>query len=455
VIKTNSELIYGLHDRPPWRESILVATQHVLAVFVGMVTPPLLICKAIGLNPADTAFMISMSLFISGIGTLVQTNRLGGIGSGLLSIQGTSFTFVGPIIAAVHAGVASGKTVREALATVFGVCMAGAFVAILLGFFIGHTRRIFTPLVTGTVIMLIGLTLIQVGIISAGGGYGAKFDGSFGSGENLFLAGIVVVVILVLNSSRFAFLRMTSIVAGLAAGYIAGFFLHRVDLGSLGSLSIITVPQPLRYGLGFRPSLLIPFVFMYLMTVMESVGDLTATSMLSNEPISGPVYFRRLQGGVMADGFNSILAACFNSFPSTTYAQNNGVIQLTGVGSRYVGSIVGVMLVILGLIPAVGALVEALPQAALGGATILMFSMVAVAGVRILAGAKLNRRSSLILGVSLALGLGVTFEPGILAHLPSLLRDVLSSGIASGGMCALILNLILPGDRSDQDQTAH
>jgi xanthine permease XanP len=194
---------------------------------------------------------------------------------------------------------------------------------------------------------------------------------------------------------------------------------------------------------------------MYLMTVMESVGDLTATSMLSNEPISGPVYFRRLQGGVMADGFNSILAACFNSFPSTTYAQNNGVIQLTGVGSRYVGSIVGVMLIILGLIPAVGAMVEALPQAALGGATILMFSMVAVAGVRILAGAKLNRRSSLILGVSLALGLGVTFEPGILVHLPSLLRDVLSSGIASGGMCALILNLILPGERSDRDETAH
>jgi xanthine permease XanP len=445
--RTNPDLIYGLNDRPPLRETLFVATQHVVAVFVGMVTPPLLICNAIGMGSADTAFLVSMSLFISGIGTLIQTNQIGRLGSGLLSIQGTSFMFVAPVVAVVRAGVASGESVPQALGSVFGICLAGAFAALFAGVFIRRAHLVITPLVTGTVILLIGLTLIQVGITSAGGGYSAKHDGTFGSGENLFLAAVVVATIVALNSSRHAVLRMASVVAGLGVGYVAGFFLHRVDLGALGRLPIIMVPRPMHYGLRFDLAFAPPFVFLYLMTVMESVGDITATSLLSNEPISGPVYMRRLQGGVMADGFNSMLAACFNSFPCTTYAQNNGIIQLTGVASRYVGWVVGLMLVVLGLIPSVGGFIQGLPQAALGGATLLMFSMVAIAGIRILASVELNRRSSLILAVSLSIGLGITFDPEILASLPTVAREVLSSGISSGGMCALVLNLVLPQRR--------
>jgi xanthine permease XanP len=181
--------------------------------------------------------------------------------------------------------------------------------------------------------------------------------------------------------------------------------------------------------------------------VIESVGDLTATSSLTNQPITGDLYFRRLRSGILADGINSLLAAIFNSFPSTTFAQNNGVIQLTGVGSRYVGTFIAVILMGLGLFPAVGGLVEALPQAVLGGATIVMFGTVAVAGIRILSGVRINRRASIIVAVSIGLGLGVTFAPDILQHLPELLRHTLSSGIATGGMCALLLNAFLPGER--------
>lgn len=203
----------------------------------------------------------------------------------------------------------------------------------------------------------------------------------------------------------------------------------------------------LLYGLGFNAGAFISFAFLYVITVIESVGDLTATSSLTNQPISGELYFKRLRSGILADGVNSLLAACFNSFRSTTFAQNNGVIQLTGVGSRYVGTFIAAILMALGLFPVVGGLVRALPQSVLGGATIVMFGTVAVAGIRILAGVHMNRRSSIIVAVSLGLGLGVTFVPDILRALPELLRNTLSSGIATGGLCALILNAFLSGER--------
>jgi xanthine permease XanP len=180
---------------------------------------------------------------------------------------------------------------------------------------------------------------------------------------------------------------------------------------------------------------------------MESIGDLTATSSLTGQPISGPLYFRRLQGGLLADGINSVVGACLNSFPSTTFAQNNGVIQLTGVGSRYVGLFIGGFLMLLGLIPAVGVLVQALPPSALGGATLILFGMVAASGIRILSQVRMNRRNAIILATSLGLGLGVSFVPQITQALPGALRSALSSGIATGGMCALLLNIVLPGER--------
>jgi xanthine permease XanP len=186
---------------------------------------------------------------------------------------------------------------------------------------------------------------------------------------------------------------------------------------------------------------------MYIITVMESIGDLTATSALSAQPITGPVYFQRLQGGLLADGINSAVGACLNSFPSTTFAQNNGVIQLTGVGSRYIGVFIGAILMVLGLVPGVGVLVQGLPPSALGGATLIMFGMVAASGIRILARVPMNRRNSIILAISIGLGLGVTFVPDVLDALPALLKSTLSSGIAIGGLSALLLNIVLPGER--------
>jgi xanthine permease XanP len=202
--------------------------------------------------------------------------------------------------------------------------------------------------------------------------------------------------------------------------------------------------------LGFKWSALVPFAFLFVITAVESIGDITATSALSGEPIAGPLYLRRLRGGVMADGIASLLAAVLNSFPSTTFAQNNGVIQLTGVGSRYIGTWVGLMLIVLGLFPVVGSVIDAMPQAVLGGATIIMFGTVAVAGIKILSGVNMDRRASTIAAISLGLGLGVTFVPGVIGQMPPLFRDLFSSGIAAGGMCALCLNLLLPGREGEE-----
>ncbi len=446
-MQSQTDLIYGLNDAPPLRLAVLVALQHVLAVFVGIVTPPLIISRALKLPTVDGVFLVSMALLVSGVGTLLQTRRLGPVGSGLLSIQGTSFVFLGPIIALAQSVLSAGGSQRDALGTVFGVCLAGALIPIVLSPFLRRASRIITPLVTGIVVTLIGLTLVEVGITSVGGGFEAKQDGSFGSAENLGLALVVVALIVILNAGKRPWMRLLSVVAGLAGGYVVALLAGKIAIGEFSRVPWLAVPIPFRYGLGCKFTALLPFAFLYVITAVESIGDITATSALTGEPIAGPVYLRRLRGGVMADGVASLLAAALNSFPSTTFAQNNGVIQLTGVGSRYIGTWVGLILIALGLFPIVGSVIEAMPAAVLGGATIIMFGTVAVAGIKILAGVNMDRRASTIAAISLGVGLGVTFAPSVIGQMPPLVRDLFSSGIAAGGMCALCLNLVLPGQR--------
>lgn len=441
----SSDLIYGLDARPPFVESVFVALQHVFACFVGIITPGLLICNALEVPPADTAFIISMSLIASGISTFIQARRFGPVGSGLLSIQGTSFTFLGPIIATGLAVKGGGGTYQDALGTIFGLCFFGAFVEIFVSRILHLANKIITPLVTGIVVTLIGLTLINVGITSIGGGVPARNNETFGDPTYLGVAFLVLLVIVALNSLNNSFLRMSSIVIGLLVGYLVSIPLGLVDFSGLSELPLITIPLPFRYGLGFDWGAFIAFAFLYLITTIESIGDITATSAISGQPIQGAKYTKRIKGGVLADGINSIIAACLNSFPNTTFSQNNGVIQLTGVGSRYIGYFIAGIFVLLGLFPIVAGVVQALPQPVLGGATIIMFGTVAVAGIKIISCVNLTRRNSLILALSFGLGLGVTFAPDILGQMPSLVKNIFSSGISTGGITALLLNLILPG----------
>ncbi len=440
-----SDLIYGLEARPPFVESIFVALQHVFACFVGIITPGLIICGALEVPPADTTFILSMSLVVSGIATFIQAKRFGPVGSGLLSIQGTSFAFLAPIIAAGLAVKGTGGSATDALGLIFGLCFFGALIEIIISRFLHLANQVITPLVTGVVVTLIGLTLIKVGITSMGGGVAAQKDGTFGSWTYLGVSLLVLAVIVILNSLSSNFLRMSSVVIGLAVGYLVSIPLGLVDFSNLSQLPPIALPIPFRYGLKFDFGAFIPFAFLYVITSIESIGDLTATSAISGEPIDGPIYFRRLQGGILGDGINSMIAASLNTFPNTTFSQNNGVIQLTGVGSRYVGYFISVIFVILGLFPIIAGIFQALPQPVLGGATIIMFGTVAVAGIKILSMVNLTKRNSIILAVAFSMGLGVTFVPEILDASPDLIKSVFSSGISTGGLTALILNMLLPG----------
>lgn len=444
AIEGHSELILGLDDRPAPLLGMLAALQHLLAIIVPIVTPGLLICQALGVSARDTNLIVSMSLVISGIATFVQCRRFGPFGAGLLIVQGTSFNFVGPLIAGGALMVKQGTPVETVMAAIFGVVVAGSFVEMGVSRILPFVKRLITPLVTGIVVLMIGLTLIKVGLTSMGGGYTAMANGSFANGENLMLSGVVLAIIVAINRVPVVWMRSAAIVIALAVGYALAAWLGRLDFTGMHQAPAFQVPVPLHFGLGFSWSLFVPMLVIYLVTSLEAIGDVTATSKVSRQPVSGPLWMQRIKGGVLVNGANSLLAGIFNTFPSSIFAQNNGVIQLTGIASRYVGMWIALFLVILGLFPAVAGVIQAVPEPVLGGAAMVMFGAVAAAGINILASVHLDRRALLIIAVSLALGLGVSQVPEFLVHMPAAVRNVLESGVATGGLCALVLNWFLP-----------
>ena len=441
---SRSELLYGPHDRPRPLIALLAAIQHLLAIIVPIVTPGLLICQALGVSPRDTNLIVSMSLVISGIATFVQCRRFGPFGAGLLIVQGTSFNFVGPLIAGGALMVKSGTPVEAVMAAIFGVVMAGSFVEMGVSRVLPFVKRLITPLVTGIVVLMIGLTLIKVGLISMGGGFAALGNGTFANGENLLLSGTVLATIVVLNRLPLRGLRSSAIVVALLLGYALAAWLGRLNFSGMHEAAWVQIPLPLHFGLGFSWSLFVPLLVIYLVTSLEAIGDITATSKVSREPVEGPLWMQRIKGGVLVNGANSLLAGLFNTFPSSVFAQNNGVIQLTGIASRHVGLWIAAILVLLGLFPAVAGLIQAVPEPVLGGAAMVMFGAVAASGINILASVELDRRALLIIAVSLALGLGISQVPEFLAHMPAGLKAVLESGVATGGLCALLMNWFLP-----------
>ncbi len=404
----NSDLIYRLEDRPPLPQTLFAATQHLLAMFVAVITPPsLIICQALGVPASDTNTIVSMSLFASGLASFIQIRTFGPVGSGLLSIQGTSFNFLGPIIGAGLSLKAGGADLPTMMAAIFGTILVASLTEVFISRVLQHAQRIITPLVSGIVVTLIGLTLIQIGLTSMGGGYAAIENGSFGSLDNLMLAGTVLGLIVLLNRVKNPYLRVSSIVIAMAAGTLLAWLNGMLDTSRAAETELIAIPLPMQYGLGFDWSLLIPLVIVFAITSLEAIGDITATSETSEQPVAGPVYMKRIKGGgVLADGINSALASVLNSFPNSTFSQNNGIIQLTGVASRYIGYFVAGMLVLLGLFPGVANLVQLIPEPVLGGATIVMFGTIAASGVRIISRCELDRRAILIMALSFSMGIG-------------------------------------------------
>ena len=427
-----SGLVYGINDRMPPAAALLVSLQQVAAMVVGVITPALLLSNILKIPPDQAAYLTSMALLAAALGTFIQSTRIGPLGSGLLSVTGTSFAFIQPLMQAGQAG---------GLALMFGMGLATAPVSLALAPFLPKLRRFFSPLVCGIVVLLIGLSIIpeaMYGVIAAPAPGVPAWAGAA-------IAACTIAAVVAAQAVGQPWTRLAGILFGVATGYAACAFCGWLHAPPPNENGWVTLPRLLPHGLAFRWEFFLPFAFIYVVSVIESLGDMTATSQLSGLSTRGPEHGLRMRGGIFADSLTSIVSALIGSFPSTTYAQNNGVIQITGVASRYVGRWMAAILATLAFVPPVARWVTAMPPAVLGGLALLLFGLVAVAGLRLIFNAGLNHRNALVVALSLGIGIGAPSRPQWLETLPPVLHTLLESGISAGGLTALLLNLVIPG----------
>lgn len=431
---------------PPLGQAIPLGIQHVLAMFVSNVTPAIIVAGAAGFGFGSNSpdfpemiYLIQMSMFFAGIATLFQTIGFGPVGAKLPIVQGTSFAFI-PIMIPLVAG----KGV-EALPALFGGVLIGGLFHAFLGTFIGRIRFALPPLVTGLVVLMIGLALIQVGIKYAAGGVPAMGKPEFGSAQNWGVALVVIVVTLGFKFFTRGMLSVGAVLIGIIAGYIVAYALGMVSFANVGKAAPFALPDPFHFGFEFSMAAVIGFCLMAFVSAVETVGDVSG---ITKGGAGREATDREISGATYADGFGSAIAGVFGALPNTSFSQNVGLIAMTGVMSRHVVTIGAILLIVCGLIPKAGAVIATVPIEVLGGGVIVMFGMVCSAGVSMLSDVTWNSRNMVIFAVSLGVGLGLQLVPEAIQHVPSTPRVLLASGILPAAFMAIILNLILPEDRS-------
>lgn len=424
------------NSTPPLAQAIPLGLQHVLAMFASNVTPSIIVAGAAGLafGGPEQVYLIQMAMLFAGVATLFQTVGVGPIGARLPIMQGTSFAFVG-----VLAGIAA----TQGLSVALSACIVGGVIHFLLGSVIKHLRWLFPPLVTGLVILAIGLYLIPVAIKYAAGG-AAKFQmeaESFGSLMHWSVALTVVIVALVLKFFTKGTLSNAAILVGLIAGYVLALVLGMVNFAPVANAAWVTAIQPLPYGFEFSLGATIAVTLVSIVSAIETVGDTSATTKAgagreaTDEEIAGATY---------ADGLGTAVAGVFGGLPNTSFSQNVGIVGMTGIMSRHVVTIGALVLIICGLLPKIGAVIASMPLPVLGGGVIVMFGMVAAAGLNVLTEVKMNRRNMVIIAVSLAAGLGLNLVPTAVQYLPGVVKTLATSAVAPTALVAIVLNLVLP-----------
>lgn len=424
---TEVNLIYGVDDDLDLPKKILFGLQHIFAAFGGIIVVPLVIATSLGFDSKVTTSLISASILGSGLATIIQAKGVGKVGARVACIMGTDFTFVSP---AISVGSVLG------LPGIIGATILGSLFEVILSFFIKPLMKFFPPLVTGTVVALIGLTLLPVSIDWAAGGAGSA---NYASLENLAVAMFVLVITLLLNNYGKGMISSASILIGIVVGYIVCIPLGLVDFNPVKEASWLSFPKILEFGVTFDAKAVMAFIPAYFVATIGTVGCLKAIGETSNIDIGD----KRVAAGVLSDGVGSALGGLVGSCPNTSFSQNIGIISLTKVASRHVAVMAGILLVILGFLPKVAAIITGIPNPVLGGVGIMMFGTVAAAGIRTLSNIKLTERNLLIIAISMGLGLGVTFRPDVIHNLPEAIRMIFSSGISTGTIAALILNAVL------------
>ena len=426
-------LRYPVDSKPPFGLTLLLALQHLLAALGGIIAVPLVIGNVLKLPTPDTIVLVNAALLVSGIVTIIQCRGIGPIGLRLPSVMGTSFTFVA-------AALAIGFS-EHGVAGILGASLVGSFVMIIGSFFMPYVRKLFPPVVTGVVVVMIGLSLIPVAVDWFAGGQ--KGDVNYADPANLAMATFVLVLVVILVQWGKGIFSAAAIVIGMMVGYVVALILGWINFEAVKNAEIVAIPQPLHFGLAFPISGIIGMSIAYLVTIVESSGNFLALGNATQTEITG----KHLRGGVLCDGVGSAFAAIMSTTPFSSFAQNIGVISLTGVASRHVVTVMGVLLIFAGIFPWFGALIVSIPSPVLGGAGLMMFAMIIAAGIQMLDKVERSKRNGLIIAISIGCGLAVTTRPELLDKLPSFFKEIFGSGITVGSVLALVLNLILPQDK--------
>ncbi|WP_323784025.1 nucleobase:cation symporter-2 family protein [Thalassovita sp.] len=429
---------------PPLAKAVPLGIQHVLAMFASNVTPAIIVAGAAGFGFGSNSpdfpnliYMIQMSMLFAGIATLFQSIGMGPVGARLPIVQGTSFAFLPVMIPAV-----AGQGTAGMAGLMTGIVIGGMF-HFLLGTVIGKIRFALPPLVTGLIVLMIGLSLVKVGIQYAAGGVPLIGKPEFGS---LAMWAPALVVVLVTLGFKFFTKGLSSVAAvliGLVAGYIVAYLMGQVNFGNIGRAASFALPMPFKWGLEFNSAIIIGMCFMAVVSAIETVGDVSG---ICKGGAGREATDREIAGATFADGLGTAVAGVFGGLPNTSFSQNVGLISITGVMSRHVVTIGALFLILCGLVPKFGAVVSTVPINVLGGGVIVMFGMVAAAGVSMLSEVTWNRRNMVIFAVSLSMGLGLQLEPGALQHLPRTLQILLTSGLLPAAGLSILLNLLLPED---------
>ena len=427
---------------PPLAQAVPLGIQHVLAMFVSNVTPAIIVAGAAGFGFGSGSpdfpqliYLIQMAMLFAGIATLFQTIGFGPVGGRLPIVQGTSFAFL-PVMIPIVAGQGV-----AALPVLMGGIVIGGIFHFFLGTFIGRLRFALPPLVTGLIVLMIGLALIRVGIQYAAGGVPQIGTEQYGSLANWSVALVVIVVTLLLKFFTRGMWSIAAVLLGLIAGYLVALAMGMVSFANVGNAGWLTVPVPFKWGFQFSAAAVIGMCFMAIISAIETVGDVSG---ITKGGAGREATDREISGATYADGLGTAVAGVFGGLPNTSFSQNVGLISMTGVMSRHVVTYGAIFLIICGLIPKIGAINSTGPITVLGGGVIVMFGMVAAAGINMLSDVNWNRRNMVIFAVSLSVGLGLQLEPGALQHLPKTAQILLTSGLLPSAFLAIVLNLILP-----------
>ena len=440
------EILFQPRGIPPLGASVSLALQHLVAMIVGCVTPAIIISNAIGLPQSDQVLLIQASLVMSAVSTLLQLFPIGGrFGSGLPVILGVSFAYVPSMqaIAAEGGGIAS----------IAGAMVVGGVVAILVGIFVKRIRKFFPPVITGTVVFTIGLSLYPTAINYMAGGTGNTYESVveqqgltealvYGSWQNWLIAALTLAAVLVLNHKARGICKLASILIGMLFGYVVALCFGMVSFADVGDAAWFALPQPLHFGLKFDFASCVAIGLLFAINSIQAIGDFTATTVggLDRDPTD-----QELQGGIIAYGASNILTALVGGLPTATYSQNVGIVTTNKVVNRTVFAIAAGFLLLAGVSPKFAALLTTIPQCVLGGATVTVFSTIAMTGMKLIASQDLNARNTTIVGLSAALGVGISQASSALSQFPDAVTMVFGkSPVVIATLLAILLNLILP-----------